>query len=188
MAAPYELIVVGASLGGTQALGELLRALPPTLPAVVAIVLHRGEGRNDPVEVLSRLGGRDMIEPVDKESLLPGRIYLAPADYHLLVESGQFALSIDAPVLFARPSINVLFESAADTYGRRTIGVILTGANRDGVQGMLDIKRAGGLTVVQDPATAECCELPDAVLAAMTPDRVLKLADIGPFLAEACSR
>jgi two-component system chemotaxis response regulator CheB len=123
-------------------------------------------------------------EPEDKEPLLPGHAYLAPRDYHLLIENRSFALSTDPAVGFARPSIDVLFESAADQYQERTIGVILTGANRDGARGLAAIKSRGGITVVEDPASATCREMPDAALAQTNADWILALQDIAPRLQQ----
>jgi two-component system chemotaxis response regulator CheB len=122
-------------------------------------------------------------EPEDREAVLPGHIYLAPADYHLLLEPGYFTLSTAAPVNYARPAIDMLFESAADSYGQRAMGVILTGMNHDGAEGLATIKRRGGLAVVQDPATAEAPAMPEAALAATPVDQILPLAAIGPFLS-----
>ena len=113
---------------------------------------------------------------------MAGRVYLAPRDYHLLVERGHFALSTEAPVYFARPSIDVLFESAADAYGEGVVGVVLTGANGDGARGLARIKAAGGLAVVQEPATARAPEMPSAAIEAADVDRVLPLPEIAAFL------
>jgi two-component system chemotaxis response regulator CheB len=118
----------------------------------------------------------------DKEPIVAGNVYLAPPDYHLLVEPGHFALSTDERVHHARPSIDVLFESAADAYGERVIGVILTGANQDGASGLARIKAAGGVAIVQDPRDSERREMPDAALAATEVDAVLALDEIGPFI------
>jgi two-component system chemotaxis response regulator CheB len=112
---------------------------------------------------------------------------VAPPDYHLLVEPGSFALSVDAPVQYARPSVDVLFESAADAYGAGTIGVLLTGANADGAAGLAAIKRAGGVAVVQDPRTAEAPQMPEAALRATPVDAVLAVSEIGPYIHRADS-
>jgi two-component system chemotaxis response regulator CheB len=123
-----------------------------------------------------------VAEADDKTTIEPGHVYLAPPDYHLLVQPGYFSLSTDDRVHFARPSIDVLFESAADAYRERVVGVILTGANADGAAGLSRIKRSGGVAVVQDPLTAERHEMPGAALAATTADAILPLGEIGPFL------
>jgi len=127
-----------------------------------------------------------MREPRDKEAIVPGQVYLAPADYHLLVEPGAFALSTEGPVRHARPSIDVLFESAADAYAQRVIAVILTGTSRDGAQGAARVKERGGFVVVQEPATAEGTRMPEAAIAATAVDQVLPLPEIAPFLASLC--
>jgi two-component system chemotaxis response regulator CheB len=118
----------------------------------------------------------------DKQPILPRHVYLAPPDYHLLIQRGWFSLSTEEHVHFARPSIDVLFESAADAYGEQVIGLILTGANQDGAAGLARIKERGGVAIVQDPSTAERGEMPDAALAATVADAVLPLEEIGPFL------
>ncbi len=119
----------------------------------------------------------------DKEPLVAGRVYVAPSDYHVIVEEGHLALSTEEFVQFARPSIDVLFESAADTYGERVVGVLLTGLNEDGAAGLARISDAGGVTVVEDPATAERAEMPAAAIARGAAQHVLPLEEIGPFLA-----
>jgi two-component system chemotaxis response regulator CheB len=123
-------------------------------------------------------------EPEDKAEIKPGRVYLAPPDYHLLVENGYFALSIDTPVECSRPSIDVLFESAALAYGRRLIGVVLTGANRDGARGASAIKEGGGYVIVQDPITAKSPAMPEAALTVTQVDRVLALEEIAAALVK----
>ena len=120
------------------------------------------------------------------QTLEPGRLYIAPADYHLLVAKGEFNLSVDDLVRYSRPSIDVLFESAADAYGPRLIGVVLTGANDDGAEGAKRIKSRGGLVVVQDPETAEAPVMPRAVIATGAVDQILRLEEIAPFLVERC--
>ncbi|HKY05712.1 MAG TPA: chemotaxis protein CheB, partial [Blastocatellia bacterium] len=125
-----------------------------------------------------------VVEVEDKQPIFPGKIYMAPANYHLLVEEGHFALSTEGPVQFARPSIDVLFESAADTYRNRVVAVLLSGSNSDGAQGMARVKENGGLAVVQDPATAESRVMPDAAIAATEVDWILPLSEIPLFLTK----
>lgn len=181
----YDIVVIGASQGGLRAIQALLGGLPPDFPLPVAVVLHRGKDSGEgPATNLQQHTPLRVEEPDDKQVIEPGRIYLAPANYHLLVEHGHFALSVDAPDEYARPSVNLLFESAADAYRERVIGVILTGTNQDGAQGLAAIGRRGGLAVVQDPATAEAAGMPRAALAAADHATVLPLEEIGPFLAE----
>lgn len=183
----YELIVIGVSLGGLTALRKVLGALPKDFPIAVAVVKHRQCDADDTlVDLLQNITVLPVAEAEDKDPVRPGHIYLAPPDYHLLVEKGHFALSTEAPVWYARPSIDVLFESAADAYRKRVVGVILTGNNQDGAQGLAAIQRKGGLTVVQDPQTAEARAMPEAAIAAVVVDKILPLEEIGPFLAEVC--
>jgi two-component system, chemotaxis family, protein-glutamate methylesterase/glutaminase len=184
----YELIAIGASWGGLRAVSEILGALPEDLDAAVVIAQHRrvetGEGGLAMIlGMRTRLAVRDAD---DKEPIEPGHVYLAPPDYHLLVERGHFVLSIDEPVNYARPSIDVLFDSVAEAYAERAIGVILTGANEDGAAGLALIKRRGGVAIVQDPRDAEAPTMPTAALAATGADAVLRLAEIGPFLHGLC--
>ena len=180
----YELIAVGASWGGLKAVSAILSALPEDLDAAVVVAQHRGADTLDGglasiLDMRTKLKVRDVD---DKEPIEPGHVYLAPPDYHLLVDDRHFALSTDAPVRFARPSIDVLFESAAEAYGDRAIGVILTGANDDGAAGLARIKERGGVAIVQDPAEAERHEMPRAAMAATVADAILPLTEIGPFL------
>jgi len=165
-------------------LREVLPALAPDFPMPVLIVQHMSRLSEG---ILSRL--LDEVSQVrvkeaeDKESAVPGVVYIAPANYHLLVEEdGSLALSLEERVNFARPAVDVLFEAAADVYGPRLIGVVLTGANDDGSRGLKKIKERGGLTIVQDPATAEADAMPRAAIAASRVDYILPLAEIGPLL------
>jgi two-component system chemotaxis response regulator CheB len=179
----FEIVVVGASTGGLSALQVLLSGLPAEFSLPMVIVQHRGKGMETGLcEFLARSGRLLVTEPEDKETMLPGHAYLAPRDYHLLVENGTFALSTDAPVGFARPSIDVLFESAADVYHERAIGMILTGANRDGARGLAKIKKHGGLALVEDPDTAVCREMPDAAINLTKVDRILPLQEMAASL------
>jgi two-component system chemotaxis response regulator CheB len=178
-----ELVVVGTSLGGLAALQIVLGSLPQHFPLAVAVVQHRGLDPNDVLSLVLQLHcALPVGEPDDKEPIEPGRIYIAPADYHLLVDRGSFALSTEPRVSHARPSIDVLFESAAVAYGDGLIGVILTGANSDGAIGLSRVKERGGVTVVQTPATAESAVMPEAAIAATTVDRILPLPEIAAFL------
>ncbi len=183
----FELVVVGTSLGGLHALLVLLSGLPKSFPLSIAVVQHRHKDDNTLSGFLQRHSALPLKEAEDKEMIVPGWVYLAPANYHLMVEAGSFTLSTDAPVLYARPSIDVLFESAADAYAERVIGVILTGASRDGAQGLAKIKARGGLAVVQEPATAESHTMPEAAIAAVAVTSILLLKDVAPFLVKVCN-
>jgi two-component system chemotaxis response regulator CheB len=181
----YEIVVVGASLGGLNALMALLSGLPASFPLPLAVAQHRyRDPEGDLAAFLQRYSALEVLEADDKQPVAAGHVYLAPADYHMLVEPGALTLSTEAPVLSARPSVDVLFESAADAYAGRAIGIILTGASDDGALGLAKIKRRGGLALVQDPATAECAVMPLAAIAATHTTHVLALEAIAPFLIE----
>jgi two-component system chemotaxis response regulator CheB len=184
----YELVVMGASWGGLDALGRVLAALPPDFPVPVVVVQHRGaQSRGGTLEAMLAIdGGLPVREIDDKDAILPGAAYVAPADYHLIVERGSFALSVDERVQHARPSIDVTLETAADSYGSRMIGVVLTGANEDGAAGLRTVMERGGITVVQDPASAAKPTMPQAAIDAGGAQRVLPLEEIAPFLIVAC--
>jgi len=179
-----EAVVIGASAGGIEALSVVLPALPPTVGVPVFIVVHLPR---DKPSVLADIFGRKCALPVreaqDKEAVAGGTIYFAPANYHLLLDAGpQLALSADDPVHHSRPSVDVLFESAAEIYKDRLLGIILTGANEDGALGLAAVHDAGGITMVQEPATATA---PSMVLAAMKlrpVDWVLPLEKIADVL------
>ena len=178
-----KIVVIGTSLGGFSALKLLLGKLPPEFPVPIAIVQHRHkESHTTLAGYLQPKVALPIQEVEDKDEILPGRIYLAPADYHLLVEPGYFTLSTDEPVCYARPSIDVLFESAADVFGDRVLAIVLTGANQDGAQGAAVIKARGGRVIVQDPTTAESAVMPKAVIAATPVDAIVPLESIGSTL------
>lgn len=184
----YELIAVGTSWGGLAALSRLLADLPAEIEQPIVIAQHRAP---DSVEgglghLLQRHTERIVRDAEDKDPLEPYRVYLAPPDYHLLVERGHLALSTEEEVQFARPSIDVLFESVADAYREHAVGIILTGANEDGAAGLRSIKRAGGVAIVQDPLTSERARMPEAALAVTEADAVLPLEEIGRFLVGLC--
>jgi two-component system chemotaxis response regulator CheB len=192
-----ELVAIGASWGGLHAVERVLEALPSDFGAAVVIAQHR-RADSDDNRLAMLLGARCALavrEAEDKQSLDAGTVLVAPADYHLLVErarspageqgtGGWVELSVDAPEHFSRPSIDVLLGSAADAYGDRAAGVVLTGANGDGAEGLARIARRGGPAIVQDPETAMRREMPDAALAATPDARVAALEEIGPLLGE----
>jgi two-component system, chemotaxis family, protein-glutamate methylesterase/glutaminase len=180
-----EIVALGASLGGLDALSRLFALLPAGFACPIVLVQHR---RPDTEARLAQLLATrcqlPVSEPDDKEPLEAGHIYVAPANYHLLVEVGSLALSTDPPVLYARPSIDVLFESVADAYGETAVGVVLTCSNEDGAAGARAIKNAGGRVLVQDPKTAEASAGPLATIAATKVDGVLDLPEIAARLRE----
>lgn len=176
---PVEFIAVGASLGGLAALRTLVRALPAGFAPAVAIVQHRRpDGDSRLAELLGSVATLPVREPEDKEAIAPATIYVAPANYHLLVDDGMFWLTVDAPVSYARPSIDVLFESVAETFGGGAVAVVLTGSSEDGAAGSRAVKRAGGTLLVQDPRSAESSTLPRAAIAQAEVDLILPLDEL----------
>jgi two-component system chemotaxis response regulator CheB len=182
--APADAIVIGTSAGGVEALSVLLPALPREYRGAVLVVLHLPRERPSLlVEIFAPKCALPVREAEDKEPVAPGTIYFAPSDYHLLVDRGpELALSMDAPVNFSRPSIDVLFESAAEVYGPRLLGIILTGANEDGAAGLEAVFRAGGTTCVQDPSTAHAPFMVAAALRRVRAHHVLELSALADLL------
>ena len=188
MTGQYELICIGASWGGLHAVSRLLAEISRELEQAIVIAQHGhpDSGAGGLPQLLKFQTTRPVCDAEDKMAIEPSHVYLAPPDYHLLVERGSFALSLDERVQFARPSIDVLFETAADAYRERVIGVILTGANEDGAAGLRRIKQLGGVAIIQDPAEAVRPSMPEAAIAATAADAVLPLAEIGKFLYGLC--
>ena len=181
----YSAVVMGGSAGGVEALEIVLSALPSnfTMPVLVVQHLHPSDGGSF-ANHLARATQLPAIEPCDKERIEQGRIYTAPANYHLLVErDGTFALSVDERVNWSRPSIDVLFESAAAVWRAGLVAVILSGASADGARGMQAVKIAGGFTIAQDPASAEHPVMPKAAIDIGAVDAVLRPEQIGKLLA-----
>jgi two-component system chemotaxis response regulator CheB len=181
-----EVVAIGASWGGLHAVERVLETLPADFAAAVVIVQHRqadsDHGRL--TQLLDAHCALAVCEAEDKQALHAGTVLVAPADYHLLVEPGAVALSLDPPLHYSRPSIDVLLGSAGDAYGERAAGVVLTGANADGAEGLARIASRGGTAIVQDPDTAERREMPAAALAATPRARVMELEHIGALLTE----
>ena len=180
-----DAVAIGASAGGVEVLSVLLSALPASCRASFFIVVHIPRERPS---LLADVFGAKCALPVreaeDKEPVQPGTVYFAPPDYHLLLDRGPvLALSSDEPVHFSRPSIDVLFDSAADIYGERLLGLILTGANQDGAEGLAAVGRAGGRTVVQEPSGAAVPFLPEAALQEGPVEFVLSLAQLQEVFA-----
>jgi two-component system chemotaxis response regulator CheB len=179
----YEIVVIGTSWGGLNALRTIAGALPATFALPVVLVQHRHKDSGGMLgSLLESWSALPVTEVEDKQPITPGHLYVAPPDYHLLVEAGYFSLSTEEPVRFSRPSIDVTFESAADSYGARTVGVVLTGANEDGARGLKRIVEAGGYAIVQDPASAEMPIMPEAALRSVPAARRVPLEAIGPHL------
>jgi len=197
MTAAYDLVVVGTSWGGLRALETILKELPASFALPLVVVQHRQAGSDDTLaRLLGAVTSLPVAEAEDKALLEAGHVYVAPADYHLMIESTTFvgprtkigrpslALTVDAPVGFSRPSIDVLFQSAADAIGRRLIGIILTGANSDGAEGLMSIRDVGGMTIAQDPASSESPAMPRAAIARGGAVLVLALEKIAPLLVQ----
>lgn len=180
----YDAVAIGASAGGIEALSLLLPALPADSPAAIFVVIHLPRERPSLLTELFRSKCAAVVtEAEDKELVMPGTIYFAAPDYHLLIDEGpRLALSVDALVQYSRPSIDVLFESAAEIYRRRLLAVLLTGGNDDGAAGLQAVRECGGMTVVQDPASAQASFMPAAALRRGPVDEVLTLERIAGLL------
>ena len=182
---PYSVVGIGTSWGGLAAMSKLLGELPADFSLPVVVVQHRSKDSDRLLaELLQDATELKVSEVEDKEPLMPGTVYIAPADYHVLIDDGYLSLTVEEPVRFSRPSIDVMFSSAANTYGSGAIGVVLTGANEDGARGLSDIVKRGGRALVQDPRTAEIPIMPDAALKAVPSAEVLTLEALAPRLIE----
>ena len=183
--AGLRLIAIGASAGGVEALGIVLRALPATCGAAVVVVLHLAPGRSSKLpQLYAARCALPLREAQDKEPLQAGVVYFAPPDYHLQIEpDGCFSLSQEAPVYFSRPSIDVLLETAAYAYRRAMLAIILTGASADGAAGLARVRQLGGAAWVQEPTRASCGIMPAAALKLAGADRVLDLPQMAASLA-----
>jgi len=180
----YEAIVIGVSSGGMTALKFIFSALPAVFSIPIIIVQHiSAHSDNEWIELLNGKSHLTIKEADEKEKIEIGNVYIAPANYHLLIESDKtFSLTIDERVNFARPSIDVLFESAAEAYKNKLIGIVLTGSNNDGTKGIKRIKELGGMVVIQDPETSESSTMPASAIAAIQPDYILSLEKIVQLL------
>ncbi|MES2942137.1 MAG: chemotaxis protein CheB [Pseudomonadota bacterium] len=183
---PVDAIVIGASAGGVEALLKLLSLLPRHFQLPIIAVLHLPERRESQLADLFRQRLRIAVsEAADKQDIKAATLYFAGPDYHLSIEKNHsFSLSCEAPVNFSRPSIDLLMESAADAYGPRLAGILLTGANHDGAAGLANIGQQGGLTVVQDPQEAQVSTMPEAAILKRPPDLILKLDGICNLILE----
>lgn len=181
---PSRAIVIGASAGAIEALSAILPALPADFPLPILVVVHiPTDRRNILAPLFQSKCALTVREAEDKEPIEPGTVYFAPSDYHMLVErTGTIALSNEEPVLHSRPAIDLLFESAADAWGPALIGVVLTGANADGAQGLRAVVAAGGVAIVEEPGQAYADAMPRAAIAACPTARILSLRDIASQL------
>ena len=179
----YSVVAIGTSWGGLAALTKLLGDLPSDFGIPVVVVQHRSkDSERLLVQLLQDTTDMKVGEIEDKDPLTPGTVHVAPANYHVLIEQGYASLTVEEPVRYSRPSIDVMFSSAADTYGTAAIGVVLTGANEDGARGLAHIVKRGGLALVQDPKTAEIPIMPQAAIRAVPSAEVLSLETLGPRL------
>jgi two-component system chemotaxis response regulator CheB len=181
---PIEAVVIGSSAGAIDALSAILPALPKSFRVPILVVVHVPAGRDCRiVEIFRDRCVMDVCEAEDKMPIRPGGVYFAPADYHLLVEEDRrLSLSSDEPVHFSRPSIDVLFESAADAYEERLLGIILSGANNDGAQGLRRVAERGGRTLVQEPNEAVAGAMPQAAIQACPAARVMRIDEMKKYL------
>lgn len=181
----YRAVAIGVSTGGVEALKRVLPVLPASFPLPLLVVIHIAVASGDGLARLLDAASQLRVKEADEGELLaPGTVYIAPPGYHLLVElDGRLALTLDPPVSFARPSADVLFESASACYGAALVGVVLTGAGSDGARGLAHIRAGGGYTIVQDPDGAAMDSMPRTALALHTPNRVITLDDL-PVLLE----
>jgi two-component system chemotaxis response regulator CheB len=182
---PYSVVVVGTSWGGLAALTKLLGGLPAGYRLPVVVVQHRGKDSDRLLgQLLQDATDLTVCEVDDKDPVTPGTVHIAPANYHVLFDDGLLSLTVEEPVRFSRPSIDVMFSSAAEAYGPRVIGVVLTGANEDGSRGLAEIAARGGKALVQDPKTAEIPIMPIAAINAVPSAEVLPLDMIAGRLVE----
>jgi two-component system, chemotaxis family, protein-glutamate methylesterase/glutaminase len=178
----HDIIVIGASAGGVQTLVELIGALPRDLPASVFIVIHVAPfGTSAMPAILSRSGPLPAVHPRDNELIVPGKVYIAPPDHHLILEPDRVRISRGATENGYRPAVDVLFRTAAQIYGPRVVGVVLTGNLDDGTAGLALIKQYGGIAVVQDPEEADYPGMPRSAIASVNVDHILPLAPISPM-------
>ncbi|MBA1380755.1 chemotaxis protein CheB [Pseudomonas brassicacearum subsp. neoaurantiaca] len=180
-----EAIVVGASAGGVEALLNVFSPLRQGFGVPILVVLHLPDERHSQLaQVFRHRLAIPVEEARDKQDIVPGTLYVATPGYHLSIEADRsLSLSLEEPVHHSRPSIDVLFESAADVYGRHLLAVVLTGANSDGARGLAKVKALGGITIVQDPEEAQVPTMPEAALTLHEPDHILTLQGIGQLLA-----
>jgi len=184
----YDLIAVGASAGGLLAMTELLRPLPFSFPGIVVVQHLDPTHKSHLASLLMRKTSKQVKQAEHGEPILPGLVYIAPPDEHLLVGPGKIQLAHSQLVHFSRPSIDLLFESVAGMYGSRSIGIILSGSNRDGAVGIRAIKEAGGTTIAQDPASSEFKVMPQAAIATGCIDFVVPITEMARALKKICDR
>ena len=180
------LVTIGTSWGGLEALGRLFSALRAGFSAPVVVVQHRGPATPDGAmrHYLAERCDLAVVDVEDKQPITAATVHLAPPDYHLLVDRGSLSLSLEEPVSYSRPSVDVLFETAADSYGPELVAVVLTGANADGSRGVVSVEAAGGRVLAQDPEEAERPEMPSAAIATGVVHEVLDLSGLARRLSQ----
>lgn len=184
-----ELVVIGGSLGGYDAVVRILGALSPDPGPPIAIVLHRAPGTQFPLAAhLARATGCTVVEVSDGQRTARSHVYIAPADYHLLVDREHLSLSLDGPQSHARPSIDALFVSASEVHAAAVVGVLLTASSEDGVEGLVAIRAAGGIAVVQTPESSRSALAPQAAVDRGAFDHLVPLDEIGPLLRRLTTR
>ena len=185
----YEAVVIGVSTGSFEALLRIIPKLPEDFELPIIIVNHMfPDADNFFINFLNEKSKLNVMEAMEKERINKGKVYLAPANYHLLVEPDKtLSLSVDPPLSYSRPSVDMLFETAAYAYSGKLIGVVLTGANFDGTAGLKKIKQAGGLTIVQDPQTAQSKAMPQSAIDQVNPHHIIPINKIASFIVKLCS-
>ena len=185
----FDVVAMGSSAGGLNALSQVLRILPNNFPSSIVVVQHLAPRHKSWIaDLLGRSSKLKVKQAEHGEILLPGMVYTAPPDEHLLVGPGKIQLAHTQLVRFSRPSIDLLFESVAGMYGSRSIAVVLSGSGKDGADGLRTVKESGGLTIAQKPETAEFRPMPEAAVATGCVDFILRLEEIGAKLTELCCR
>ncbi len=180
---PRDLFLFGASAGGLGALIEILKGLPAELPAAVGIVLHRSPTFESALdEILSRRASLPVIEPTDGDPIGPGRIYVAPRDFHMLVHGNRWRLTRGPKVHWARPAVDPLFVSGAESHGRKVVGVLLSGGGTDGVSGLIAINAAGGVCIAQDPCEAQAPSMPRSAIEEDHIDAIMRTDEIAALV------
>lgn len=181
-----KVVVIGGSAGSLEVILQVLPKLENIDPIAIILILHRRNSDDNVLEELLRMkSGLNVNEVEDKTPLKPGRVYVAPADYHLLVETNmRFSLDVSEKVNYSRPSIDVGFESAADVFGSKLIAILLSGANSDGTQGLIAVKKMGGITIIQSPESAEVPYMPAFAITNVVADYILSPVEIAIFIKD----
>jgi len=179
-----DILLLGGSAGAFKILFQIVKSLAPGLNKAVVIVIHRKRNFLSDIETLfAEHSQLPFTEIADKDKIQAGKIYIAPANYHTLIEkNGQFSLDVSEPVWYSRPSIDVTFESAAETYAERCTAILFSGANQDGAEGLLKLRKAGSLTIAQNPEDAEMPEMPATAISIKAADYVMTTAEIFELL------